>query len=168
MEKCIINHRIWYQISHTHRPKLEGRIIRYAILDDDDDEETPRMFDSEFTFEGHDLGTLKETLKKLTGIEEDVHICATNHVNNKLFPLTLQLPPNNLPMGIVVVKSSSKCKYSSKLWKWIVICTEFSTNQSTMFLIDWDPLSIGLYSIKSLSITNSIISEMVVSIFWSW
>ena len=119
-----INHRIWYQVSHTHRPKLEGRIIRYAILDDDDDEETPRMFDSEFTFEGHDLGTLKETLKKLTGIEEDVYICATNHVNNKLFPLKLQLPPNNLPMGIVVVKSSSKCKYSSKPWKWLhwVLC----------------------------------------------
>lgn len=100
---------IIFQSSPTLALKLDGRTIYYAVADDDC--EVPDEFDSQIHYQGHDLDMLIKLLKTETGIEEDIYVCAKNHINNKLFPLLLRLPPNNAPMYVVVVKASSKCKY---------------------------------------------------------
>ncbi|MCO5592766.1 hypothetical protein L7F22_046769 [Adiantum nelumboides] len=90
----------------TPKPKVDGRIIHYAVADDDG--EIPDEFESEFIFRGHDVKMLTYRMKEETGIEDDLYICAKNHSTKKLFPLKLQLPPQNAPMYVVVVKASSK------------------------------------------------------------
>eukprot|EP00250_Pteridium_aquilinum_P012789 c20948_g1_i1 orf=386-1309(-) len=88
------------------KPKLDGRKIYYAVADDES--EIPDAFESEFVFKGHDVKMLTEKLKEETGIEDDLYVCAKNHITNQLFPLVLQLPPYGAPMYVVVVKASSK------------------------------------------------------------
>ena len=96
------------QSSPSPNLKPGGRTIYYAVADDD--YEVPEEFDSQISFQGHDLDMLVENLKKETDIDDDIYVCAKNHINNKLYPLLLRLPPNNAPMYVVVVKASSKCK----------------------------------------------------------
>ncbi|KAH7425146.1 hypothetical protein KP509_11G041700 [Ceratopteris richardii] len=87
------------------KPKVDGRKIYYAVAGDDG--EIPDDFDSEITFIGHNVKMLAEKLKEETGIEEDIYVCAKNHKTKRLFPLLLQLPPQNSDMYVVVVKASS-------------------------------------------------------------
>jgi hypothetical protein len=86
--------------------KVEGRLIRYQIGDDngdvDDDDEG-----HSFTFNGTCLEELRERLQEETGLK-DVIICSRSPINRKLMPLRLQLPPNNNAMQIVLVQESSR------------------------------------------------------------
>eukprot|EP00249_Psilotum_nudum_P013018 c24106_g1_i1 orf=329-1165(+) len=87
--------------------KPDGRTIYFAVGDDNGGVNVDTEW-SHFLFKGHDLHILTEKLKEETGIKEEVVVCSYNQINNKLYPLRLQLPPNNMPMHIVVVKASSK------------------------------------------------------------
>ncbi|KAL2904301.1 Purine-rich element-binding protein gamma [Bienertia sinuspersici] len=86
-------------------PKHDGRLIYYHVADDyggvDDGVEG-----SMFTFKGHSVVELTLKLEEETGLE-DIIVCTRSPLNGKLYPLRLQLPPNNATMHIVVVPSSS-------------------------------------------------------------
>ncbi|CAN1321231.1 hypothetical protein LINPERPRIM_LOCUS31960 [Linum perenne] len=88
-------------------PKTEGRTIYYHMADesgdvDDDVEEGYSM-----TFKGNGVEELTEKLKEETGLGEIV-VCSRSPLNGKLYPLRLQLPPNNADMHVIVIPSSSK------------------------------------------------------------
>lgn len=90
-------------------PKQDGRLIYYHVADDyggvDDSGEG-----SSFTFQGHSVAELTRKLEKDTGLE-DILVCTRSPLNGKLYPLRLQLPPNNTTMHIVVVPSTSRCMF---------------------------------------------------------
>ncbi|XP_058187556.1 uncharacterized protein LOC131304355 [Rhododendron vialii] len=86
--------------------KSEGRVIYYSVVEDDVKIEEGREEPS-FHFKGHGLEELTAKLEEETGLE-DVIVCLRNRLNGKLYPLRLDLPPNNATMHIVVVPSSSK------------------------------------------------------------
>ncbi|KAJ7525361.1 hypothetical protein O6H91_17G047100 [Diphasiastrum complanatum] len=86
--------------------KPDGRLIYYALANDD-----LEVFQSgdwpNFLYKGTSLEKLKSALKEELGIEEDILICARHPVSSKLSPLRIELPPNHLPLHLVVVKTSS-------------------------------------------------------------
>ena len=87
-------------------PVKEGRMIFYNVGNEngDVDEESEEKF---FTFKGSSVDELKEKLKVETGLD-DIVVCSRNPLNAKIYPLRLQLPPNNIDMHVVVVPSSSQ------------------------------------------------------------
>lgn len=94
-------------VSGTYSPpKHDGRLIYYHIADDyggvDDEGEG-----NSFTFKGHSVVELTLKLEEETGLE-DIIVCTRSPLNGKLYPLRLQLPPNNATMHIVVVPSTSR------------------------------------------------------------
>ncbi|CAL5183345.1 unnamed protein product [Lathyrus oleraceus] len=85
-------------------PMKEGRIIFYNVGDENGDvpEGSEEKF---FTFKGSSVTELKEKLQE--EIErEDIIICSRNPLNAKVYPLRLQLPPNNVDIHVIVVPSS--------------------------------------------------------------
>ncbi|KAL7221278.1 hypothetical protein ACSBR1_023265 [Camellia fascicularis] len=92
--------------------KSEGRIISYSVVDDNGKIEEGKEAPS-FNFKGHGLEELTEKLEEETGLE-DIIVCLRNPLNKKLYPLRLDLPPNNANMHIVVVPSTSKV--AEKKW----------------------------------------------------
>jgi hypothetical protein len=105
--------------------KVDGRLIRYHIGDDNgdiDEDEDPRSF----TFNGTSLEDLLERLHEETGLE-DMVMCSRSPINGKLLPLRLQLPPDNIAMNIVLVSKSSKGALpSSSLVVYIIALTLWS------------------------------------------
>lgn len=87
-------------------PKQDGRVIYYHVADDyggvNDSVEG-----SSFTFKGHSVAELTQKLEEETGLE-NILVCTRSPLNGKLYPLRLQLPPNNTTMHIVVVPSTSR------------------------------------------------------------
>ncbi|EYU28686.1 hypothetical protein ABFS82_12G108700 [Erythranthe guttata] len=84
-----------------------GRIIYFHIANEDG------KYDEGFeelsiTFKGNGLNELKSKLEVELGIY-GITLCARSPLNNgKLYPLRLQLPPNNVDMHVVVVPPSSQ------------------------------------------------------------
>lgn len=93
----------------TLPPNSEGRLIYYEIGDDcgNIDNETEQK---SLIFNGTELTELKKKLEEETGIE-DIMVCSRNPLNEKLYPLQLHLPPNNITMHIIVVPSSLDTNY---------------------------------------------------------
>ncbi|KAM7251039.1 hypothetical protein ACFE04_022922 [Oxalis oulophora] len=91
-------------------PKSEGRMIYYHIADDqsgDMDDESLEAYS--FHFKGNGVDELTRKLREDSGYE-DIIVCSRSPLNRKLYPLRLQLPPNNADMHVVVVPASSKCE----------------------------------------------------------
>lgn len=86
--------------------KYEGRLIHYYVVDDDgnvdDSVEGPC-----FQLKGSRLEDLIQKLEEETGLE-DIIVCCRNRVNGKLYPLRLALPPDNAPMHVFIVQSTSR------------------------------------------------------------
>ncbi|CAN4124349.1 unnamed protein product [Withania somnifera] len=59
------------------------------------------------TFDGNSVEELTKTLEDATGLEEII-VCTKIPLNGKLYPLSLQLPPDNTTMNVIVLSSSSK------------------------------------------------------------
>lgn len=83
----------------------DGRTIYYHVAD-----EYGTVDESEgnaITFKGNGVDELTQRLEEETGLS-DIIVCSRSTLNGKLYPLRLQLPPNNATMNVVVVQSSSK------------------------------------------------------------
>ncbi|XP_028085699.1 uncharacterized protein LOC114286694 isoform X1 [Camellia sinensis] len=84
----------------------DGRAIYYSVAD-----EFGNVNEGDeghcITFKGNGVDELTRRLEDETGIE-DIAVCSRSPLNGKLYPLRLQLPPNNVTMHVVVVPSSSK------------------------------------------------------------
>ncbi|KAM7484316.1 hypothetical protein LguiA_000325 [Lonicera macranthoides] len=83
----------------------DGRTIYYHVAD-----EYGTVDESEgnaITFKGNGVDELTRRLEEETSLS-DIIVCSRSTMNGKLYPLRLQLPPNNATMNVVVVQSSSK------------------------------------------------------------
>ena len=87
-------------------PKSEGRVIYYHIADEDGHVEDESAVGYALTFKGNSVEQLTQALRKETRMD-DVVVCTRNPLNGKLFPLRLQLPPNNGTMHVVLVPSTT-------------------------------------------------------------
>lgn len=88
-------------------PKSEGRTIYYHVADENGEVDDEAVEGYSFSFKGNGVDELTHKLKEKTGLE-DVVVCTRSPLNGKLFPLRLQLPPNNSDMHVVVVPLASK------------------------------------------------------------
>ncbi|CAN4116225.1 unnamed protein product [Withania somnifera] len=88
-------------------PKLvDGRLIYYHITDEfgEIEEGTEALC---ITFKGNNVEDLTKRFEEETGLEE-ITVCTRSALNGKLYPLHLQLPPNNANMNVIILPSSSK------------------------------------------------------------
>lgn len=88
-------------------PKSEGRTIYYHVADESGDVDEETVEGSCFTFKGNGVEELTHKLEEETGIE-GIIVCTRSPLNGNLYPLRLQLPPNNATMHVVAVPESSK------------------------------------------------------------
>ncbi|GFP91586.1 hypothetical protein PHJA_001302600 [Phtheirospermum japonicum] len=84
----------------------DGRLIYFHIADENG------QIDEGFeelctTFKGNEVNELTLRLEEELGLD-GVTVCARSPLNGKLYPLRLQLPPNNATMHVVVVPPSSQ------------------------------------------------------------
>ncbi|KAI5580782.1 hypothetical protein POPTR_008G193900v4 [Populus trichocarpa] len=87
--------------------KSDGRTIYYHVADESgevDDDATERC---SLNFKGNGVDGLTQKLKEDTGLE-DIVVCTRSPLNGELYPLRLQLPPNNADMHVILVQPSSK------------------------------------------------------------
>uniref|UniRef100_A0A7N0T6Q8 Actin cross-linking n=1 Tax=Kalanchoe fedtschenkoi TaxID=63787 RepID=A0A7N0T6Q8_KALFE len=84
----------------------EGRLICYNVVEKDTDADDIVEGPS-FHFKGKGLEELKEILAEKTGMQ-DFTLCSRNAFNGQLYPIKLQLPPNNASMHVFLVPSSSQ------------------------------------------------------------
>ncbi|KAL2335565.1 hypothetical protein Fmac_016778 [Flemingia macrophylla] len=92
-------------------PIKEGRIIFYDVGNENGDIDDSKK-EAFFTFKGSCVNELKNKLKEETRLD-DILVCCRNPLNAKLYPLHLQLPPNNTDMHVVVVPSSFKGEFNN-------------------------------------------------------
>lgn len=109
-------------------PMKEGRIIFYDVGDENGDVDDAHK-EAFFTFKGSSVQELKDKLKEETGLD-DILVCCRNPLNAKLYPLRLQLPPNNSDMHVVVVPSSFKGKAFTV--KPLLLCYHLCLQQSLL------------------------------------
>ncbi|GFP80049.1 hypothetical protein PHJA_000148300 [Phtheirospermum japonicum] len=84
----------------------DGRSIYFHIADEhgEIDEGFEELC---ITFKGNEVKELTKRLEDELGID-GLTVCTRSPLNGKLYPLRLQLPPNNAMMHVVVVPPSSK------------------------------------------------------------
>ncbi|KAI3452797.1 hypothetical protein Pfo_009460 [Paulownia fortunei] len=90
----------------------DGRLIYFHIADEygEIDEGFEELC---ITFKGNDVNELTRKLVGELGID-GLTVCTRSPLNAKLYPLRLQLPPNNATMHVVVVPPSSKVSQESE------------------------------------------------------
>lgn len=83
----------------------DGRLIYFHIADENGrvDEGFEEL---SITFKGNSVEELTQRLEEELGIER-ISVCVRSPLNGNLFPLRLQLPPNNATMHVVVVPPPS-------------------------------------------------------------
>ncbi|KAF2282551.1 hypothetical protein GH714_043759 [Hevea brasiliensis] len=88
-------------------PKSEGRTIYYHVADENGNVCDDIVEAYSLNFKGNGVDELTQKLREETGFQ-DIIVCSRSPLNGKLYPLRLQLPPNNADMHVIVLHSSSK------------------------------------------------------------
>ncbi|XP_027346915.1 uncharacterized protein LOC113858452 [Abrus precatorius] len=88
-------------------PKMEGRTIYYHVAEENGDVDDENVQGYSLIFKGNGVEDLTRKFEEETGLE-GVIVCSRSPLNGKLYPLRLQLPPNNVTMQVVLVLPSSK------------------------------------------------------------
>ncbi|KAL8267483.1 hypothetical protein R6Q59_004827 [Mikania micrantha] len=85
----------------------EGRAIHYRVISDKfgEGEENGQGFC--VSFKGNEVNELTRMLEEETRLH-NITVCSQSPLDGKLYPLRLQLPPNNVTMKVVVVQNSSE------------------------------------------------------------
>lgn len=83
----------------------EGRAIYYHVLSEDFGEIDENAQGFCINFKGNNVAELTRKLEEETGLK-DITVCTRSPLNGKLYPLRLQLPPNNVTMKVVIVQNS--------------------------------------------------------------
>ncbi|MFS7958697.1 putative actin-crosslinking [Helianthus anomalus] len=84
----------------------QGRAIYYHVVSDDFGEMDEDAQGFCITFKGNEVGELTRKLEEETGLK-GITVCTRSPLDGNLYPLRLQLPPNNVTMKVVVVHNSS-------------------------------------------------------------
>ncbi|WJX57014.1 hypothetical protein P8452_42614 [Trifolium repens] len=87
--------------------KTEGRIIYYHVAEDDGEVTDEGVQGYSMIFKGNGVEELRNKFEEETGLE-GIIVCNRSPLNGKLYPLRLQLPPNNVTMQVVLVLPFSK------------------------------------------------------------
>ncbi|KAL8532563.1 hypothetical protein ACS0TY_008958 [Phlomoides rotata] len=90
----------------------EGRMIYFHIANEygEIDEGFEELC---ITFKSNEVNELRKRLENELGMD-GLTVCSRSPLNGKLYPLRLQLPPNNSTMHVVVVPPSSKVSEESE------------------------------------------------------
>lgn len=82
----------------------EGRAIYYHVITDDFGETDENTQGFCISFKGKEVNELTRTLEQETRLH-NITVCSQSPLDGKLYPLQLQLPPNNATMKVVVVQN---------------------------------------------------------------
>ncbi|KAL5826525.1 hypothetical protein ACOSQ3_018375 [Xanthoceras sorbifolium] len=88
-------------------PKSDGRTIYYHVADESGEVDDDSTGGYTMSFKGNGVEELTQKLREELGIQ-DIVVCTRSPLNGKLYPLRLQLPPNNADIHVVAVPSSAK------------------------------------------------------------
>lgn len=89
---------------------MEGRTIYYHVAEDNGDVDDEGVQGYSLIFKGSGVEQLTRKFEQETGLE-GVIVCTRSPLNGKLYPLRLQLPPNNVTMQVVLVLPSSQGQF---------------------------------------------------------
>ena len=92
-------------------PKIEGRTIYYHVAEDNGDVDDENVQGYSLIFKGNGVEQLTKKIQEETGLE-GVIVCTRSPLNGRLYPIRLQLPPNNVTMQVILVLPSSKGEFS--------------------------------------------------------
>ncbi|KAL3654180.1 hypothetical protein CASFOL_003861 [Castilleja foliolosa] len=89
----------------------DGRLIYYRVADENG--KIDEGFDELcITFKGNEVNELTLRLEEELGLD-NVNVCVRSPLDDKLYPLRLQLPPNNATMHVVVVPQRRRFRWKS-------------------------------------------------------
>lgn len=88
----------------------EGRSIYYHVISEDFGEMDENAQGFCIGFKGNNVNDLTRKLEEETGLK-DITVCTRSPLNGKLYPLRLQLPPNNVTMRLVVVHNHNNSQH---------------------------------------------------------
>ncbi|KAK9063417.1 hypothetical protein SSX86_017287 [Deinandra increscens subsp. villosa] len=96
-----------FAVQESSAAKMEeGRAIYYHVVSDEYGEVDENAQGFCINFKGNDVHELTIKLEEETGLR-GISVCTRSPLNGNLYPLRLQLPPNNVAMKVVVVPNSS-------------------------------------------------------------
>ncbi|KAI3729113.1 hypothetical protein L6452_17762 [Arctium lappa] len=84
----------------------EGRAIYYHVVSNDFEESDEDEHGFCISFKGNRVNELTRKLEEETRLH-NITVCSPSPLDGKLYPLQLELPPNNFTMKVVVVPNSS-------------------------------------------------------------
>lgn len=97
-----------HELSVGSSPKTtEGRTIYYHVAEDNGEVTDEGVQGYSLIFKGNGVEELTRKFEEETGLE-GIIVCNRSPFNGKLYPLRLQLPPNNVTMQVVLVLPFSK------------------------------------------------------------
>lgn len=94
-------------VGYSPKKTTEGRTIYYHVAEDDGEVSDEGVQGYSLIFKGNGVEELKRKFEEETGLE-GVIVCNRSPLSGKLYPLRLQLPPNNVTMHVVLVLPFSK------------------------------------------------------------
>lgn len=120
-------------VSSPPKAKVEGRTIYYHVAEDNGEVDDDNVQGYSLVFNGNGVEQLTRKFQEETGLE-GVIVCTRSPLNGKLYPLRLQLPPNNVTMQVVLVLPSSKGDFPFPLSNFLLLDAESSFLYSSLCL----------------------------------